>query len=1601
MPRHRLFSTILACLSLFFIHCLPVSSSAFADDADDSAAHQARPLEITNATADQYGGIQLHFSEDLGCTPDKSLIEITPPVKPDFVLAWGSYISLHGEFEPGHYYQVKLMPGFPGAKAEKKTEVAQYATVVFPDRDAWFNLASSGVFYPLHSPYWELPVNSVNLADKLYCEVGEAYPSTLLNYLSSGSSRYVRQIRRSDITPKNAVRNRSQITAIDLADAGIPRGRPGVYQLRLSSRHRNDDAMVVVTDLAIMLSKVDGEYVCNVRSLAHPEQPVSGATVAVYSYKQQLLAHRTTGLDGEARFSLPEPGDRDDYAELLLVTNPADGDIAYLNIYDNGSERPAMQNPRIAAFTDRQICRPGETIRGVAVLRNRANDAPCAGMPLEAVLSGPADAKTIKPVVTDGFGVAQVQFELAAESLLGGWSIGFRLPGSDVFLGSAPFQVAQFMPDQINVTLSGAMAGARMVQARGNASYYFGQAVANGRVRLEMKCSHEPLKLPSDWRGYSFGWNRGQQDQLAGETAVASTDDAGDFRGDFALADLASVEAFRRLPVRIAIEAEVTGGGGTRPVTARASLLHHPVPWYLGAKELSTDRHAIELQFKAVDPAGNPVALPADALQYRLVRKDWNYLLRAMGDGTRRRVWEEVEEEAGRGALALSADGVARIPYSLSGHYVVEVTGQDGKQRLWSNDVWCWAGEDETRSANPNVLSFATDAERYLPGQTARLSFDCGFDGMAWMVAGGGSTPPQSRAFAVRRGENSIEVKIPAGLTRSSYFVQICAAGPIGPGFDPARSADPPFVSGVAALKIDQRLHLLNVDLELPRGGVARPGSAGEVVVKVTDHRGQALTDGEVILWGVDEGVLALCGTATPNPFDALFGKDEPPFQLSHSYRSLFPILRVVNGAIGGGDMLGKAKMAALMADMHGRRRTEVIPPAVVHIGVVALDGDGAARASFNYPQMSGSLRIMAVAVGREAVGAGEKNAVVRDPVTVSALSSAFAAPGDRLTVRGSVFNHSEAAGQFDLCWKVEQGAISDATAMESKVQIPAGSQGGARISFAIPEEGAGDTLRLTLVATAGDGVQYRGSTVIDLRPAVSPRPVVQTVVVPPGGVHEASLSAAPGDRMLIGSPAIRLQRHLDWLNGYPYGCLEQVTATAFPQLAVPALIRLGVLPEAFRQSAQQKVAQAVRQIEAMRCHDGFYAMWPQGRQSWRDGSIFAMLFQAEAHAAGMAAMSPAGMQRLTMTLRKFINRRQGRMPYTTDYALAVYALALLAPEVGGQYAHLLPVNEDNCPPFVKFLGAMALIRGGYAAEGSQLWEGIRNAQFTMQCPDDDSVLDSQVRRTGLALWILGGILPDDPAIGKLSADLDALCGGDEPQWFTTQQHAWAALGLARSSMIAHKDSSGVQARLQAKIECGGQSTQWQAPERGYSPHVVTAAGKYVITNTGDLPLYVTRHHRVAEMPPEPLASGFTIKREFLGRDGKPVAAFKVGDLLTVQITVAAESDCENAVITDLLPAGMEIEDPSLLTRASVRENAKPKDGARELSGARLIEREHDRLLWFGKLYRSQGEGVFRYQVRCLAPGKSRVPPVQVEDMYNPRRCAITPADPAIIEIAE
>ncbi len=1605
MPRHLYFIRFIyfALLSFCFI---------------PSVAGATKPLEIDGTyvlpgDSGEQPRIMLRFNRNVvdAAQLDQSLIAVEPrPADGVYcVMDNNRYLQLRGKFEPAKYYRIEIKPGFPNATAAEKSDRTLKTVVVIPDLESDAHLASRGTFFPLHAPYWELPLSTTNIGKRLTCRVHEVYPSVLVNFLDSGDERFTRPVMTRDVKPQNAVRNREQVTSLDLAQCGIPRGKPGVYFMRIHNPEAYTERRytIVVTDLAVFLTRVNGEMICNVRSIAQPARAIGNAQVQVYSHKHQLLAESTTGADGEARIRIKPIADDEDYAELLIVRDPSSGDMSYVKFFGhgevNGYYQERANEPQCAAFVDRTLCRPSENIRATAILRTRSESKPLAGVPLQATLYSPVAGEIAKQIViSDEFGVMQADFAIPPEALLGDWTIRFGVPGRNASeYACANFQVGQFTPDQINANIALKYdRGQRMLSATGHAAYYFGTPVQSGTARIFVRGQYVDLKTSAALREYSFGRHDLPITAFDERPVNVKLDEHGDFIFTQTLPELEKESVFGEKPVRVNVSASIRGAGGTRPVTVSGNVLCHFTTRYLGARVVSTDARRIALNLKAVGTDGKEVALPEEKLSYKLEKEDWSYLLRSQGDGTTRREWVKSTNDVSTGELAVDAQGNASITYPESGHFIVRIFA--GERQLWSGDAWCWMGDDAVRSANPNTLVFEMNAEKYLPGETARISFVSDFAGTALIYTESSvNTPVQSSTIAVNAGLNAFEVKVPADHLRSEWHVQVCAVGPIGECGDAKRSVDPRFASGVVTLKVDQRAHQAHVAVSLPQGDTALPGSDGEVCVQVTDSAGKPKCAGEVVIWGVDEGILALSAMKTPNPFETFYGKSEDPFKFSHIYDMIYPILRVVNGKIGGGDALGRAKAAAMMAEMHGRRRTDAVPAAVIYMGVAKLDENGRCVARFRYPKMNGSLRIMAVAVGADWVGAGDVNAIVREPVTISTLASAFAALSDTLIVRGSVFNHGEKAFVGSAKWEVVKGAVEDMHDVLSSdaVEIAPGKSTDVRCTITIPSNSTDNELHLRLTCTAADGsASYSDTAVIDIRPAVAPRQNASTVMLAPSEKSTVQLSAAPSDRLLIGAPILRLQQHLDWLNNYPHGCLEQTVSTAFPQLAVPVLAKLGVVPDAWVDVANDKVRRAYRTICTMKDAGGGYAMWPNGEERWDAGSIYAVFFQAEAKNAGMLELSSSEIAQMTTLLRNFVNDRKGKKSYSTDYALAIYTLTLLAPEIGGQYAHLLPVEEADCPPFVKFIAAMALIRGGYAAEGNKLWQSIRNVQFAASGSGDaDGILDSPIRRIGLALWILGGIMPEEPAVISLTAELDTLCDGED-SLLSTQEHAWLALGLARSAMLNKNTALGDVA---VTIAYSGNTQTWRAShDDGLKSAEFTQAGEYVITNTGDTPVALTHYQRIANIPAEAVRSGFTIKREFMGLDGKPVSTFKVGDLLTVQLTVSADETCENAVITDLLPAGMEIEDAKLATRMTLSASRAPKSNENTLTGARLIERCSDRLLWFGAIYKGAPR-TFSYTVRCIAPAKCAMPPTQIEDMYNPRHFAITPATASRIEIAE
>lgn len=117
---------------------------------------------------------------------------------------------------------------------------------------------------------------------------------------------------------------------------------------------------------------------------------------------------------------------------------------------------------------------------------------------------------------------------------------------------------------------------------------------------------------------------------------------------------------------------------------------------------------------------------------------------------------------------------------------------------------------------------------------------------------------------------------------------------------------------------------------------------------------------------------------------------------------------------------------------------------------------------------------------------------------------------------------------------------------------------------------------------------------------------------------------------------------------------------------------------------------------------------------------------------------------------------------------------------------------------------------------------------------------------------------------------------------------------------------------------------------------------------------------------------GMTARRSVLDPDGKPLKApyvLRQGEVYRIRLEIAGEAD--DLVVADLLPAGLEVENPRL----------KGRDGERaDALHVEQVERRDDRLLLFGSV---REKGVYEYLCRAVTPGAYVWPALDAGRMYD------------------
>ena len=155
------------------------------------------------------------------------------------------------------------------------------------------------------------------------------------------------------------------------------------------------------------------------------------------------------------------------------------------------------------------------------------------------------------------------------------------------------------------------------------------------------------------------------------------------------------------------------------------------------------------------------------------------------------------------------------------------------------------------------------------------------------------------------------------------------------------------------------------------------------------------------------------------------------------------------------------------------------------------------------------------------------------------------------------------------------------------------------------------------------------------------------------------------------------------------------------------------------------------------------------------------------------------------------------------------------------------------------------------------------------------------------------------------------------------------------------------------------------------------------ITNTGpDETTVVLTAFGVPTQPEPAQGNGYRIERGYYTLDGAEAdpAAVPLNTRLVATVTVIPERDIQaRLIVTDPLPAGLEIDNPNLLRAGETGQLA-------WLAADDVASHSEFRTDRFVAAVDWQGTERFRlaYMVRAVSPGDFHQPAASVEDMYRP-----------------
>ena len=1297
-------------------------------------------------------------------------------------------------------------------------------------------------------------------------------------------------------------------------------------------------------------------------------------------------------------------------------------------------------------YTDRGVYRPGETVHLRAIVRGPDHAKPGA-FPIRWDICRP-DLRIwqnkMQPLDSDG--ASSMDLALPDDLPTGRWTARIELPGDEKrperAFGTVTFLVEEFMPQRMKVATEirsegktvadGGRVSADSLEAHAQGDYLFGKPAAglaaSGVVRLE------PVGFaPQHFEGWTFGdsadtasvTGTGRPLPRRAELSEEHLDAKGHAKWKLDVQDLIDTAEIEKPapkatprhrgrkqnvqqpatqtsandyvgPWRLTFSTSVKETGG-RAITSVRQADVDLAPYYLSLRCRQTARPGalFTAEFELVQPDGK-IATAEDAASIRLYRESWNTSYVYEGGAYHyhsTRVLEPVGPQD-QAVEIRDGHGTISIPAVDAGTYVLRAVGRaSGETVSLRIPVHFGAWEDTISRDNPERLEVHVKPGRV--GESSDVEISSPFAGRL-LLSIETDDVLQTRVIDMPKSHMVVPLEVPAGCAPNAYVVASVIRA-----IDPNVPWSTHRAIGAAALPIDHSANRLDIDIAAPIE--IRPSQSLGIDLRIKDSRGRSVSGAAVTVAAVDEGICALTNFARPDPLAFFEAKRALSVASADIYSRLMPEeARAQKQSPVGGDQSGG------MAH-HSPVSAKRVRPVALWSGVLHTDADGFAHADFSVPQFVGKLRIMAVASSDAQFGSAAKQVLVRSPLMVQSSWPRFCAPGDRFSVPLVLFNNSAIAGDAKVSIELVDGRRSTPLEFESgkdrvltmpDIRVPANGQ--ATTWFEIHAADRAGVARVRLTASM-NSENYVESVELPVRPA---SPMIADGGYALATVAKPALVSLPAG-MLPGTerfelrvsarPQLGLPEGLDYLNRYPYGCLEQTTSTLFPLVYLPDLGK-EISPELFdRDRMNQKIQAGLWHLASMQTPDGGLAMWPGGRQTWPWGTVYAAHFLVEAQIAGYAVPDSLRQPVLSYLKGLFANSRDDQETLETQ-AYAAYVLARAGMAERPAMQRLEERLKNSIDSEAQLHLALAWLFAGRRDRATELmpralpaFAGSRQLSAT---------LDSPIRLRATWIEAMLWIEPENPALPHMAQELaDA---GRHHQWFSTQDTAMAMLAIShylRQNKPTESYESAeilLDGKLVARSDKGAPLV-WTAASMDPEIHLASIGSDAAalppdgsklevrITGSPRAQAYISwLDAGVPQHPPANSDQGLKIRRKYLDEHGQPIGdqPLQSGQLVQVELDVQSGAPLENLVIEDLLPAGLEIENPRLEGQADDTQTQKPNQKTDNAFVCNRVEMRDDRLVVMGQMTQA-GEGRFNYAARAVTAGDFVQPPVSAECMYD------------------